>query len=68
MQPKSPAINKWIQNIHPEYFSPRKKEILLLVTLIHLVSIMLREISQTERQVLPCNVTYMWSLKMKTNS
>lgn len=67
MQPKSPAINKWIQNIHPECFSPKEKGILLLVTLI-LLSIMLREISQTERQVLPCNVTYMWSLKMKTNS
>ena len=68
MQPKSLSINKWINNIYPEYYSPRKKEILLLVTLIHLVSIMLREISQTERQVLPCNAIYMWSLKMKTNS
>ena len=25
MQPKSSAINKWIKNIHPEYYSPRKK-------------------------------------------
>ena len=68
MQPKSLSINIWINNIYPEYYSPRKKEILLLVTLIYLVSIMQREISQTERQVLPCNAIYMWSLKMKTNS
>ena len=25
MQPKSSAINKWIKNIHPEYYALRKK-------------------------------------------
>ena len=47
-----------------EYYSAIKKnEILLLATTwMGLEGILLREISQTERQIL-CIITYMWNLK-----
>ena len=72
-QPKCPSIDKWIKNlwyIHTmEYYSAMKKnEILPLVTTcMDLEGIILREISQTEKD--KYHVTsHMWSVKAETNS
>ena len=70
-QPKSPLTEEWIKNWYiytMEYYTAIKRNEILpfATTWMNLEGIMLSEISQTAKDRY-CKISYMWSLKNKSN-
>ena len=72
-QPKCPPTDEWIKQMWyiytmGYYSAITKNEVMpFAATWMDLEIIILREVSQTEKDKIPYDITYMWNLKYDTN-